>query len=111
MIYFGIVTYYFCFILTDAYEPRTGFTNGSRFALSLRLMILALTGYQLLIEALSIRYKLWKGFYGDDEDFKELKTELRKFSRLSRVFMLFLNVWIIIEHSTNFTGVNPTRLA
>jgi hypothetical protein len=29
MIYFGLVTYYFCFILSDAYEPRTGFTQGS----------------------------------------------------------------------------------
>ena len=45
------------------------------------------------------------------EEFDELKTELRKISRLSRVFMMLLNVWIIIEHSTNFMGINSTRLA
>ena len=29
ILYFGLVTYYFCFIITDAYEPRTGFVQGS----------------------------------------------------------------------------------
>ena len=26
MAYFGLVTYYLCFVVSDAFEPRTGFT-------------------------------------------------------------------------------------
>ena len=55
MIYFGLVTYYFTFVLTNAYEPRTGFTDGSKFALAIRILILILTAYQFFIESLSLK--------------------------------------------------------
>ena len=45
MTYFGLVTYYFCFIVSDAFEPRTGFTEGSSFAVALRFLILIFTAY------------------------------------------------------------------
>jgi hypothetical protein len=55
MIYFGLVTYYFCFVLTDAYESRDGFTEGSNFAIAIRFLILVLSAYQFLIEYLSLK--------------------------------------------------------
>ncbi len=45
MVYFGLVTYYFCFIVSDAFEARTGFTEGSTFAVTLRILISILTAY------------------------------------------------------------------
>ena len=52
IIYFGLLTYYFCFIISDAYEPRTGFMQGSKFSIALRFLILIFTGYQFLLEFL-----------------------------------------------------------
>ena len=45
MVYFGLVTYYLCFIVSDAFEARTGFMEGSNFAVSLRILILIFTAY------------------------------------------------------------------
>ncbi len=50
LIYFGIVTYYNCFILTDAYLPRNGFMHGSNFAIALRILILIATAFLLWVE-------------------------------------------------------------
>ena len=45
MVYFGLVSYYFCFILSDAYEPRTGIMEGSRTSIAIRILIFIFTGY------------------------------------------------------------------
>ena len=54
MLNFGFLTYYFCFILSDPYEPRTGFFHGSKFAIALRCLIIIFTSYFIILEVVSI---------------------------------------------------------
>jgi hypothetical protein len=63
LFYFGIVTYYNCFILTDAYQPRDGFTHGSNFAKALRFLILIATGLLLWIEGFQLRAEGFKKYF------------------------------------------------
>ncbi len=48
--YFCMVTFYNCFILTDANEARDGFLHGSYLARALRVLIFITTVYQFFIE-------------------------------------------------------------
>jgi hypothetical protein len=59
-----------------------------------------MTFYQLLLECI----QLWKVGFIKYFNLNNLEVQARN-------FMLLLNVWIIVEHSTNFTSVGETRLA
>lgn len=108
---FGLVTYYFCFILSDPNEPREGFISGSKFGSALRIFILGSTAYLFILDivsAIEIIKNLMKA--------KEDRSSLKRFyfglaTRLLKTLLLLVNVWIILEHSINFNGIEVLALS
>lgn len=111
MLNFGFLTYYFCFILSNPYEPRDGFNHGSKFAIALRYLIIIFTSYFIVLEVVSITdivrsiYKARK----EGENNKHVVQHL--ITRLFKNLLLFLNIFIVVEHSTHAFDIGITRLA
>lgn len=108
---FCLVTYYFCFVLSDPAELRDGFVGDNHFGTTLRFLILGSTAYLILVDIVSVK-EIVKDLIKAK---KEEKNSLRRFYvglgiRLLKNFLLLFNVWIVVEHSTNFTKIESIRL-
>jgi len=86
----ALLLYYFSFIIPDPSRDGQGFAKGEASEVAIRFIILFFTGYWLVLEGILA----W-----------HLRRNYLCFRRIVSLLQVFLNLWILFEHSTKFTGV------